>query len=120
MIEQGDLVISFLEKWQSPQNFIMGSDTTELELSIETRSFVNWVNDQVRIRQKRISNVAREGEEHFIIWGMFKAVMMESATFMVNYVDVQRHSCGTKDIERECLENSKVVSIYGRKFGTRQ
>ena len=57
----------------------MGSDTTELELTVESRSFVNRVNDQVRKRQKRISNVAREGEEHSIIWGMFKAVTMESA-----------------------------------------
>ena len=46
----------------------MGSDTTELELSVESRSFVNRVNDQVRKRQKRISNVAGEGEEHSIIW----------------------------------------------------
>ena len=29
------------------QNFIMGSDTTELELSVESRPFVNRVNDQV-------------------------------------------------------------------------
>ena len=36
-----------------PQNFIMGSDTTELELSVESRSFVNRVNDQVRKRQKK-------------------------------------------------------------------
>ena len=41
------------------QNFIMGSDATE---------FVNQVRDQVRIRQKRMSNVAGEGEEHSIIW----------------------------------------------------
>ena len=39
------------------QNFIMGSDTTELELYVESRSFVNRVNDQVRKRQKRISTV---------------------------------------------------------------
>ena len=64
------------------QNFIMGRDTTELELSVESRSFVNQVNDQVRKRQKRISNVAAEGEEHSIIWGMFMAVTMNSATFM--------------------------------------
>ena len=30
------------------QNFIMGRNTTELELSVESRSFVNRVNDQVR------------------------------------------------------------------------
>ena len=68
MIDQGNLVISILKKWQIPQSFIMGSDTTELELSVESRSFVNQVNDQVRKRQKRISNVAGEGEEHSIAW----------------------------------------------------
>ena len=46
----------------------MGDDTTELELSVESKSFVNRGNDQVRKRQKRISNVAGEGEEHSIIW----------------------------------------------------
>ena len=45
-----------------PQNFIMGNEETELELSVESRSFVNRVNDQVRKRQKRIPNVAGEGE----------------------------------------------------------
>ena len=60
----------------------MGSDTTELELSVEPRSFVNRVNDQLRKRQKRISNVAGEGEEHSMIWRTFMAVTMESAVFM--------------------------------------
>ena len=55
------------------QNFIMGSDATE---------FVNRVNDQVRKRQKRMSNVAGEGEEHSRIWGMFMAVTMNASTFM--------------------------------------
>ena len=41
------------------QNFIMGGDATE---------FANRVNDEVRKRQKRMSNVAGEGEEHSIIW----------------------------------------------------
>ena len=47
-----------------PQNFVMGNDEAELELSVESRSFVNRVNDQVRKRQKRISNVAEDEEEH--------------------------------------------------------
>ena len=34
------------------QNFVIGNDGTELELSVESRSFVNRVNDQVRKRQK--------------------------------------------------------------------
>ena len=41
------------------ENFVMGSDAAE---------FVNKVKDQVRKRQKRMSNVADSGEEHSIIW----------------------------------------------------
>ena len=40
------------------ENFVMGRDATE---------FVNKVKDQVRNRQKRMSNVAESGEEHSII-----------------------------------------------------
>ena len=32
------------------------------------------------------------------------------------HVDVQRHSCGTKDNETECLANAKLVSLYARRF----
>ena len=52
-----------------PQQFIIGNDEAELEFSVESRSFVNRVNDQVRKRQKRISNVAGEGEETFYYLG---------------------------------------------------
>ena len=41
------------------ENFVMGSDAAE---------FANKVKDQVRKRQKRMSNVADSGEEHSIIW----------------------------------------------------
>ena len=41
------------------ETFVMGSDAAE---------FVNKVKDQVRSRQKRMSNVAKSGEEHSIIW----------------------------------------------------
>ena len=41
------------------ENFVMGSDAAE---------FVNKVKDQVRNRQKRMSNVADPGEENSIIW----------------------------------------------------
>ena len=47
-----------------PQQFVIGNDEAELELSIESRSFVNRVNDQVRKRQKRISNFT----ENSMIW----------------------------------------------------
>ena len=55
-------------------NFVMGSDAAE---------FVNKVKDQVRKRQKRMSNVADSGEVHSIILGMFiEAATMNAATFM--------------------------------------
>ena len=31
-----------------PQQFVIGNDETELELSVESRSFVNRVNEEVR------------------------------------------------------------------------
>ena len=51
-----------------PQQFVMRNDETELELSVDSRSFVNRVNDQVRRRQKIISNVTGDGEKHSMIW----------------------------------------------------
>ena len=52
-----------------PQQFVIGNDEAELELSVESRSCVNRVNDQVRKRQKRISNVTENGEKHSMILG---------------------------------------------------
>ena len=55
------------------ENFVMDSDAAE---------FANKVKDQVRNRQKRMSNVAESGEEHSIIWGMFLTSTLNAATFM--------------------------------------
>ena len=41
------------------EKFVMGSDAAE---------FVNKVEDQVRSRQQRMSNVAESSDEHSIIW----------------------------------------------------
>ena len=62
------------EDIQEKANFeelIMGSDITE---------FVNKVKNQVRIRQKRMSNnVAEDCIEHSIIWGMFIGYNIKSS-----------------------------------------
>ena len=77
----------------------MGNDETELELSVESRSFVNRVNDQVRKRQRIISNVAGDGEEHSVIWRMFMAATMESAIFMAkNFQNNQNSIVNTADL----------------------
>ena len=55
------------------ENFVMGSDAAE---------FVNKVKDQVRNRQKRMSNVAESSDEHSIMWRMFMATTLNAATFM--------------------------------------
>ena len=82
-----------------PQQFVIGNNEAELELSVESRSFVNRVNDQVRKRQKRISNVTENGEKHSMIWGMFMAVTMESAVFMgKNYQNNCHSIANTTDL----------------------
>ena len=55
------------------EKFIEGSDTTE---------FVNKVRNQVRIRQKRMSDDAEDCTEHSIIWRMFMATTLNAVTFM--------------------------------------
>ena len=81
-----------------PQNFAMGNDEADLELSVESRSFVNQVNDQVRKRQKN-SNVREDGEKHSMIWGMFMTVTMESAVFMgKNYLNNRNSIVNTADL----------------------
>ena len=82
-----------------PQQFVIGDDEAELELSIESRSFVNRVNDQVRKRQKRISDVTEDGEKHSLIWRMFMSVTMESAVFMEkNFLNNCHSIANTKDL----------------------
>ena len=53
----------------SPQQFIIGDDETELELSLRSRSFLDRVNDQVRKRHQRSSiNVTENDEKLSVIW----------------------------------------------------
>ena len=99
-----DNIIS--EEVARPQNSAMGNDATELELPVESRSFVNRVNDQVRKRQQKISNVKGDGEEHSIIWRMFMAVTMESAVFMgKNFQNNHNSIVNTADLTLKQIRN---------------
>ena len=72
------------------ETFVMDSDAAE---------FVNKVKDQVRNRQKRMSNVAESGEEHSIIWGMFMAATMNAAAFMgKNFSTIQNVIMNFEDL----------------------
>ena len=94
-----------------PQQFVIGNDEAELKLSVESRSFVNRVNDQVQKRQKRISNVTENGENIFMIWGMFIAVTMESAVFMgKNYQNNCHSIANTTDLTlKKMFDTSKKL-----------
>ena len=45
-----------------------GADSETLVMGSDAAEFLNKVKDQVRNRQKRMSDVAESGEEHSIIW----------------------------------------------------
>ena len=59
-----------------------GTDSETFVMGSNAAKFVNKVKDQVRKRQQRMSNVAESGDEHSIIWGMFRAATMNATTFM--------------------------------------
>ena len=67
----------------------MGSDAA---------NFVNKVIDQVRKRQKRMSNVADSGEEHSTNWRMFMAATMNSTFMGKNFVDIQNSIMNSRDL----------------------
>ena len=87
---------------------------------MESRSFVNRVNDQVRKRQKRSSmNVTEDGEKHAIRWGMFMYVTMESAVFKgKNYLNNCHSIANTKDLTlKQMLDISTRLVSEHRRFG---
>ena len=72
------------------ETFVTGSDAAE---------FVSKFKDQVRKRQKIMSNVTDSGEEHSIIWGMFMATTLNAATFMgKNFSTIQNFVKNHEDL----------------------
>ena len=89
------------------ENFVMGSDAAE---------FVNKVKDQVRKRQKRMSNVADSGEEHSKIGGMFMAATKNAATIMgKNFLDNQNSIMISTD-----LSLKKMFDITAKLVGEQE
>ena len=66
MIDQGDLKISILKKWRILK---ISSWETELELSVESRSFVHRVNDQVRKKTEKNFQRCRRRRRTFYYLG---------------------------------------------------
>ena len=85
------------------ETFVIGSDEAE---------FVNKVKDQVRKRQKRMSNVADSGREHSIIWEMFMAATMNAATFMgKNFMDNENSFKHSTDLTLKKMSDITVKLV---------
>ena len=110
----GQLVSENLQGQAHFENFIMGSEVTEV---------VNQIRHQVRIRQKRMSSIAENCTEHSIIWGMFMATTLNAATFMgKNFSTIQsvvkNHECLTLkqmfDVTAQLVNNQEEKSLLGQ------
>ena len=94
-------------------NFQEGADSGTFVMGSDAAEFVNKVKDQVRSRQKRMSNVAESGEEHSIIWGMFMAATMNAATFKgKNFSTIQNLIMNSEDLTLKQMfdTTAKLVS----------
>ena len=72
------------------ENDKMNSYTeAESEMSLESRSFLHRVNDQVRKRQNQSSRDAtKDSDKHSVMWGMFMSSTLQASVFMgKNYSD---------------------------------
>ena len=95
MMDRGKLIVLITKKRQSRK--LSSWEVTQ-------QNFVNKVKDQVRKRQKRMSNVADSGEEHSIIWRMFMAATMNAATFMGEF----RHEFQRSHFEAHVRHHIKI------------
>ena len=102
----------------------MDSDTeAESEMSLESRSFLHRVNDQVRKRQHQSSEDAtKDSDKHSVKWRMFMSSTLQASVFMgKNYSDNWHSIKKAKDLTmRQMFDiSSKLVSeqdeIYGVK-----
>ena len=74
---------------QHTDRFIVENDKTnsyteaESEMSLESKSFLHGVSDQVRKRQNQSSKDAtKDSNKHSVIWGMFMSWTLQASFFM--------------------------------------
>ena len=105
------------------ENDEMNSYTgAESELSLESRSFLHRVNDQVRKRQNQSSKDAtKDSDKHSVIWRMFMSSTLEASAFMEkNYSDNWHSIKNTENLTlkqmfdiSEKLTSEQSDEIYG-------
>ena len=105
------------------ENDKMNSYTeAESEMSLESRSFLHRVNDQVRKRQNQSSKDAtKDSDKHSVKWRMFMSSTLKASVFMVkNYSDNSHSIKNTEDLTMkqmfdisEKLITKQSDEIYG-------
>ena len=94
----------------------------ESELSLESRSFLHRVNDQVRKRQNQSSKDAtKDSDKHSVMWGKFMSSTLQASVFMrKNYSDNWHSIKNTEDLTMkqmfdisDKLITEKSDEIYG-------
>ena len=83
------------------ENDEMNSYTeAESELSLESRSFLHKMNDQVRKRQNQSSKDAtKDSDKHSVMWGMFMSSTLQASVFMGKNCSDNWHSIkNTEDL----------------------
>ena len=91
---------------QHTDRFIVENDNmdsyteAESEMSLESRSFLHRVNDQVRKRQYQSSKGAtKDSDTHSVIWRMFMSPTLQASVFMVkNHSDTLHSIKNTEDL----------------------
>ena len=97
------------------ENDKMNSYTeAESEMSVECRSFLHGVNDEVRKRQKQSSKDAtKDSDKHSVIWKMFMSSTLQASVFMVkNYSDNWHSIKYTEDLTMKQMfdASEKLIS----------
>ena len=115
---------------QHTDRFIVENDKinshteAESEMSLESRSFLHRVNDQVRKRQNQSSKDAtKNSDKHSVIGGMFMSSILRASVFMEkNYSDNLHSIKNTEDLTMkqmfdicEKLITGQSDEIYGVK-----
>ena len=114
---------------QQTDRFIVENDNmdscteAESEMSLESRSFLHRVNDQVRKRQNQSSKYAtKDSDKHSVIWRMSMSSTLQASVFMVkNYSDNLHSIKNTEDLTMKRMFNisEKLITeqsdeIYGK------
>ena len=100
------------------QQFIIGDDETELDLSSGSRSFL----DRVKRQNQSSKDATKDCEKHSVIWEMFMSSTLQSSVFMgKNYSDNWHAIKNTKDLRMKQMFDipEKLVSEHDEIYGVK-